>query len=74
MGQANDTASTAPRDRPAGLEVRDPADQRSVVAEVPAMGAGEVAGGARPASGFDQAVELANDSRYGLSAAVRFAW
>lgn len=30
-------------DSPAGLEVRDPADQRSVVARVPAMGAGEVA-------------------------------
>jgi acyl-CoA reductase-like NAD-dependent aldehyde dehydrogenase len=98
-------------DDPAVLEIRDPADQRSVVAEVPAMRASDVVAAyeraragfgpwrygcyveptimsvnprqalwrdevfgpvvaACVASGFDEAVELANDSRYGLSAAV----
>jgi hypothetical protein len=60
------------------LEVRDPADVRSVVTEVPAMSATEVA----EADGFDEAVQVANDTGVpGLrfytrikTAAVRFAW
>jgi aldehyde dehydrogenase (NAD+) len=45
MGQTADMASTdmASTASPAVLEIRDPADLRSVVAEIPAMSAGEVA-------------------------------
>jgi aldehyde dehydrogenase (NAD+) len=60
------------------LEVRDPADVRSVVAEVPAMTAAEVAAaydrartafeGWRRANPLDRAAVLAR------AAAVRFAW
>jgi acyl-CoA reductase-like NAD-dependent aldehyde dehydrogenase len=61
------------------LEVRDPADVRSVVGEVPAMTAAEVA------AAYDRtrAAFEANDTVYGLAAAVfttsltaaaRFRW
>jgi alpha-ketoglutaric semialdehyde dehydrogenase len=56
MGQTADMASTdmAAAASSAVLEIRDPADLRSVVAEIPAMSAGEVAAAyerARPAFG-----------------------
>jgi len=56
------------------LQVRDPADVRSVVGEAPAMTAAEVtaayARAITTAAGFDDAVRLANDTVYGLAAAV----
>jgi acyl-CoA reductase-like NAD-dependent aldehyde dehydrogenase len=72
-------ASPGPAARPAGLKIRDPADQRSVVAEVPAMRASDVAAAYERARAGFGAWRQANP--LGLrfyarlkTAAVRFAW